>query len=291
VRRFDRRRAWRGVLIGGVSLFGALCYLYLTLPDVRPLARVNPRTTAFIELRTEEARRAGRDERRAWRWVPYARIAPSLRRAVVAAEDGAFWTHRGIDPDEIEASLRANLPRGRVPRGASTITQQLAKNLYLSPSRDPVRKLRELFIARRLEAELPKRRILEIYLNVIEWGRGVYGAEAAAYRYFRKPASALAPAEAALLAGAIVNPRVLNPAQPSTGLRWRQRLILRRLREPLSPGPLRAAPPPADADVLEPSEVVPQADEPLDPAAIFGRPAPAEPAGDEEEAPEEGGSP
>jgi len=278
------RRALAGVLGAGAAAFGALSYLYLTLPDVRPLAHTNPATTAFMDLRADEARREGRTPRRAWRWIPYHRISPSLRRAVVAAEDGAFWQHSGIDVSEIEASLRTNLPRGRLPRGASTITQQLAKNLYLSPSKDPVRKLRELFIARRLEAELPKRRILELYLNVIEWGDGVYGAEAAAGRYFRKPAGALAPAEAALMAGAIVNPRLLNPARPGTGLRWRQRLILRRLREPASPGPLPAIAPPRDREMLVPSEVVPQADAPLDPAALFGDPASAE-------APAESGAP
>ena len=264
----------RGALAAAVAAFAALSYLYVTLPDVRPLARANPGTTAFMELRADEARRAGGGQRRAWRWVPYARIAPSLRRAVVAAEDGAFWEHDGIDVHEIRAALRTSLPRGRLPRGASTITQQLAKNLYLSPSKDPLRKLRELFIARRLEAELPKRRILELYLNVIEWGRDVWGAEAAARRYFGKPASALGPQEAALLAGAIVNPRVLNPARPGTGLRWRQRLILRRMREPATPGPLPPATAAADIEPMEPSEVVPQADTPLDPAAIFGDPDP-----------------
>ena len=280
------RRALAAVPGAGAVAFGALCYLYLTLPDVRPLARANPAVTAFMELRADEARREGRAPRRAWRWIPYHRISASLRRAVVAAEDGAFWQHSGIDVSEIEASLRTNLPRGRLPRGASTITQQLAKNLYLSPSKDPVRKLRELFIARRLEAELPKRRILELYLNVIEWGDGVYGAEAAARRYFRKPAGALGPAEAALMAGAIVNPRVLNPAQPGKGLRWRQRLILGRLREPASPGPLPGISPSGDGGTLPPSDVVPQADRPLDPAALFGEPESVEAPASEAPPPE-----
>ncbi len=114
-------------------------------------------------------------------------------------------------------------------RGGSTITQQLAKNLYLSPSKNPLRKFRELIIARRLEAELSKRRILELYLNVIEWGDGVYGAEAAARLYFHKPAAALGAAESALLAGAIINPRVLNPGRPVGRLVRRQQLILRRM--------------------------------------------------------------
>ena len=125
-------------------------------------------------------------------------------------------------------------------RGGSTITQQLAKNLYLSPSRNPLRKIRELIIARRLEAELSKRRILELYLNVIEWGDGVYGAEAAARTCFHASASTLGPDESALLAAAIVNPRVLNPARPTTRLRRRQQLILRRMG---------AVSPPAEAAV------------------------------------------
>jgi monofunctional biosynthetic peptidoglycan transglycosylase len=114
-------------------------------------------------------------------------------------------------------------------RGASTITQQLAKNLYLSPSKNPMRKLVELAITRRLEAELSKRRILEIYLNVIEWGDGVYGAEAAARTYFHKPAAALTAEESALLAGCIINPRAMNPSRPTARLVRRQRLILDRM--------------------------------------------------------------
>src|SRR5687768_18293009 len=115
--------------------------------------------------------------------------------------------------------------RSRAVRGASTITQQLAKNLYLSPSRNPMRKLRELIIARRLEAALPKARILEVYLNVIEWGDGIWGAEAAARTYFGIPASALSTDQSALLAAAIINPRVLNPGRPSARLLRRQRMI------------------------------------------------------------------
>src|SRR5207249_8454874 len=119
--------------------------------------------------------------------------------------------------------------RGRFVRGGRTITQQLAKNLYLSPSKNPMRKLRELIIARRLEAELKKARILELYLNVIEWGDGIYGAEAAARSYFQKRAAALSPTESALLAAAIINPRAMNPTHPSNGLIRRQQLILRRM--------------------------------------------------------------
>ena len=180
-------------------------------------------------MRAREAQAAGRRVRHDQRWVPYARISPHLRRAVLLAEDPAFWRHEGIDLEQIREAVEINIEEGRAVRGASTITQQLAKNLYLSPSRNPVRKLRELFIARRLEAALSKTRIFEIYLNVIEWGDGVWGAEAAARRYFGVPAAAITPEQAALLAGAIINPRVLNPERPTSRLLRRQRIILRRM--------------------------------------------------------------
>jgi monofunctional biosynthetic peptidoglycan transglycosylase len=148
---------------------------------------------------------------------------------VLVAEDAAFWDHGGIDLDELQASLDTYWQRGGVLRGGSTITQQLAKNLYLSPSRNPYRKLVELLISRRLEAEVSKARILELYLNVIEWGNGIWGADAAARAYFGRSASDVSAEQAALLAGAIINPRVLDPAHPNARLRGRQQIILRRM--------------------------------------------------------------
>jgi len=217
--------------------FACTAYVYLTLPDVRALRTKNPGTTAFMELRAEEARARGAKPRREQRWVGYDQISPNLRRAVLVAEDSAFWQHDGVDLEQLKESIEINLERGQFVRGASTITQQLAKNLYLSPSRDPLRKLRELFIARQLEGELSKRRILEIYLNVVEWGDGIFGAEAAARTYFGKPASALSAEEAALLAGALINPRVHNPAKPTRRLKRRQEIILERMgREPIGGG-------------------------------------------------------
>jgi monofunctional biosynthetic peptidoglycan transglycosylase len=209
--------------------FGCVAYAYLTLPDVRLLATSNPTTTAFMELRAEEARDQGRAPRRVQRWVRYNHVSSDLKRAVLAAEDDAFFRHEGVDYEQLQESIEIDWARGRFSRGASTITQQLAKNLYLSPSKNPLRKLRELIIARRLEAELRKARILELYLNVIEWGNGVYGAEAAAQAYFHRPAAELGPSESALLAAAIINPRLLNPAKPSARLIRRQQLILRRM--------------------------------------------------------------
>ncbi len=209
--------------------FALLAYGYLTLPDVRPLKTANPATTAFMELRDEEARAKGKTPRRVQRWVAYGRISADLKRAVLVAEDDAFWQHEGVDFEQLQESIELDWARGRFSRGGSTITQQLAKNLYLSPSKNPLRKLREWVIARRLEAELKKSRILELYLNVIEWGDGVYGVEGAARSYFGTSAAELNASESALLAAAIVNPRVFNPARPTARLIRRQQLILRRM--------------------------------------------------------------
>ena len=223
------RRLGRVLIAGVAILFGCAAYVYLTIPDVRPLRTKNPPSTAFMELRAREARLNGEKPRRVQRWVPYARISPQLVRAVLVTEDSKFWRHSGLDYEQIKESMEVNLERGEFARGASTITQQLAKNLYLSPSKNPIRKLRELIIARRLENELTKQRILELYLNVIEWGDGIYGAEAAARTYFRKPAGQLDAGESALLAAAIANPRIMNPGQPTARLRRRQQMVMRRM--------------------------------------------------------------
>jgi monofunctional biosynthetic peptidoglycan transglycosylase len=215
--------------------FAGLAYAYLSLPDVRPLKTTNPSSTAFIDLRAREAKGKGQAVRRVQRWVGYNHISPELKRAVLVAEDAAFWDHEGVDLEQLQESLEADWARGRLLRGGSTITQQLAKNLYLSPSKNPLRKLRELIIARRLEAELKKSRILELYLNEIEWGDGIYGVEAAARTYFHKSASKLDSSEAAMLAGAIINPRLLNPARPTPRLIRRQQLILRRMGAVIPP--------------------------------------------------------
>jgi monofunctional glycosyltransferase len=225
----SRRNVFRGIGIAGVAVFALFAYVYLTVPDVRPLRTTNPTTTAFMELRAREARAKGQQPRRVHRWVSYRNISPDLKRAVLVAEDSAFWQHDGVDYEQLQESIEADWAKGQFLRGGSTITQQLAKNLYLSPSKNPLRKIRELIIARRLEAELKKARILELYLNVIEWGDGIYGAEAAARTYFQTSASALEATESALLAAAIINPRVYNPARPNGRLLRRQQLILRRM--------------------------------------------------------------
>jgi monofunctional biosynthetic peptidoglycan transglycosylase len=218
------------VIVAVAAVAGAVGgYAWILLPDVRALRNETPSSTAFMRLRAEQARDAGRATHVSWRWTSHRRIAQSLKTAVIVSEDAAFWSHDGIDVHELRMSIEDSLRRGGAPRGASTITQQLAKNLYLSPSRNPFRKLVELMISRRLEAELSKSRIFELYLNVIEWGDGVWGAEAAARTYFGKSAAELTDDEAALLAAAIINPRIHSPARPDARLRSRQRIILERL--------------------------------------------------------------
>ena len=197
---------------------------------VGELATRIPRTTAFMRERDAEARRAGRRLQIDERWVPYERLSPLLRRAVLVAEDDAFFTHGGLDWNEIQASARRNLEAGRVVRGGSTITQQLARNLYLGDERTLSRKLKEAFLALRIERALSKRRIFELYLNLIEWGDGIYGAEAAAQRYFGVSASDLGPREAVLLAAVIINPRRYSPLDPGRRIERRVRLIASRLK-------------------------------------------------------------
>ena len=234
--------------------FAVVAYVYVTLPDVRDLATRNPASTAWMELRAREAVAEGHPLRHVQQWVPYTRISQNLKRAVLAAEDDAFFEHEGVDLEQLKTAIEQDLAQGRAIRGASTITQQLAKNLYLSPSRDPLRKLRELIIARRLEAALTKARIFEIYLNVIEWGDGVWGAEAASRLYFSTSAASLSREQAALLAGAIINPRLYSPAHPPARLLRRQRIILSRMGgyEPPSPSPVLIPKPPTEDSTPQP---------------------------------------
>ena len=261
------RGVGRGMTIACAVAFATVAYVYLSTPDVRPLRVANPQTTAFMELRARQAEDRGEAVKRDQRWVPYSRISGSVKRAVIVTEDGSFWTHGGIDYDQLRDAMETDWERGEFARGASTITQQLAKNLYLSPSKNPMRKLRELLIARRLEAELSKQRILELYLNVIEWGDGVWGIEAAARRYFHKSASDLGAPEAALLAAAIANPRLMDPGHPSARLRRRQQMVMHRMGY-VTPPPVVAEPvpapagpvpelPPAPAPIVLPGAVVP----------------------------------
>ena len=220
----------RIVLAVVLALLAWLAWEWIRFPNVQKLATERPKTTAFMEQRQRLLRSQGKDDELEWRWVPYGRISPNLRRAVLVAEDNDFYEHEGVDVKAMREAFDRNWKRGKITHGGSTITQQLAKNLYLSPSRNPLRKVREYFIARSLEKHLTKKRILELYLNVVELGERVYGAEAGARHYFGKSAASLTPREAALLAGALPNPRVMNPGRPNKRLQRRQAMILSRMR-------------------------------------------------------------
>ncbi len=215
-------------LVLAVSTLAVWC----TLPDVSSLAGKNPTTTAFIELRRAQAQADGRPFELRWTWRPLARVSPHLRNAVVHSEDPKFWKHDGIDWDAVEQAARADWEAGAMKYGASTITQQVAKNLFLSPSKNPLRKLREWLIARRLEQHLTKDRILELYVNIAEWGDGVFGVEAAARKWFGVSAASLSPAQAARLAVALPNPRKRSPATRSRELdRKAARLVMAMRRD------------------------------------------------------------
>jgi len=219
----------RLLVVGSLLFFagiGYMAYTVATLPDVSALKKTNPTLTALIQQRAIERHSTPHPIRT---WVSYNSISPHLRNAVLIAEDSSFFQHSGYDIDEIKESVKRNWREKRFARGASTITQQLAKNLYLSTSPNPLRKIREFFIAQELERELSKQRIFEIYLNIIEWSYGTYGIEPAARRYFGKSASELLPEEAAILAAMIPNPRRYTPARNLKYLERRKKEILDRL--------------------------------------------------------------
>lgn len=238
-----------------------------------------PSTSALMRIRAAEAAAMDRVWQPRYRWVPLDKISPHVLRAVLAAEDTRFYEHRGFDVDQIREAWDANRRSGRTLRGASTITQQTVKNLYLSPSRNVLRKARETILTAWMELWLPKDRILELYVNVVELGPGVFGVEAASERYFGRPASALTREQAALLAATLPAPLSRNPAAPTRGLRRRQSMILSRMRRwyegpslaaqeatgeiEIEPGVVDSAPAGPDVRESEPLELAPA---PADPA-------------------------
>ncbi|HEY6930747.1 MAG TPA: monofunctional biosynthetic peptidoglycan transglycosylase [Thermoanaerobaculia bacterium] len=245
-------------IAAGALLLAAVVLFFATLPDVHPLARSFPKTTAFMDLRREALARAGQNPRLEWIPVPISRISPWLRRAVVAAEDARFYQHGGVDWDAVRGAAGKDWQRGALRVGASTITQQLAKNLYLSPSRTLWRKLREFAITRELESTLSKERILELYLNVVEFGPRTYGAEAAARRYFGKTAESLSAHESATLAAVIPSPRIYDPVRHPQRVERRAQRILRQMQiteergapgvpQPSAAPPIPEPSPPADS--------------------------------------------
>jgi monofunctional biosynthetic peptidoglycan transglycosylase len=197
--------------IATIAVAAVALALWCSIPNTARLAEQNPTSTAFIDLRRADAEAAGRLFTLHWQWRPLAAISRYLQAAVVYAEDYNFYHHNGVDWRALEHAVTADWNKGAMAVGGSTITQQLAKNLYLSPRRSLVRKLREGLIAFSLEDHLTKQRILELYLNVVEWGDGVFGAEAAARTWFHHSAQTLNPAEAIRLAIALPNPITRAP--------------------------------------------------------------------------------
>jgi monofunctional biosynthetic peptidoglycan transglycosylase len=196
------------------------------LPDVSVLKTRNPTSSALIESRVVKARREHRTLTPRRLWVSLDRISPLLQRAVLIAEDASFYDHGGFDWDGIRAAAKYNLEEGKLARGGSTITQQLAKNLYLSGEKTLLRKANEMLITLSLEQHLTKKRILELYLNFAEWGDGIYGAEAAAHHHFGKPAAQLTKQEAALLAAILPAPLKHDPLILTPQIVKRQKWIL-----------------------------------------------------------------
>ncbi|WP_199104141.1 monofunctional biosynthetic peptidoglycan transglycosylase [Aquitalea sp. ASV11] len=189
----------------------------------------NPAASAFMNEQLAKLQEDDPEAELRQKWVPYAQISPNLKRALIAAEDAKFADHEGFDWDGIEAAFEKNLKQGRIVAGGSTISQQLAKNLFLSSKKTPWRKLEEAAITVMLEKVLDKRRIFEIYLNVIEWGNGVFGAEAAARYYFHTSAARLSAGQAAKLAAMVPNPRYYDEHRNATGLMKKTRIIQRRM--------------------------------------------------------------
>jgi len=227
--RRTRRRLRR--LVAAALALGVVfgIWVWSGLPprsEVRALSKRNPGQTRLMRQRAEEARASGRRVRAAQSWVPLAEVSRHLIHAVLASEDQNFFGHEGVDWKAIQESLEQDVERGRFVRGGSTITQQLAKNLYFGTRKTPLRKLRELVVTRWLEQDLSKLRILALYLNLIEWGDSIYGCEAAAQHWYGRPAALLTEEEAAGLAAMIPNPRRINPEVSPARLERATRRVL-----------------------------------------------------------------
>ena len=218
------------LILAAAALLSAVAALWVVwLPDVRALKKAPPKTTAYIELRKRQAAAKGKKLDLRWSWVSWDAISENLKKAVVTAEDDEFWVHDGVDWKAIRTAYERNRKAGRFAAGGSTITMQLARNLYLSPSKNPLRKAKEILIARRLERELGKRRILELYLNSVEWGKGVFGCEAAARAYFEKPCAELTSEEAVAMAVVLPNPRRWDPAKRGPYVERNSQRIIERM--------------------------------------------------------------
>jgi monofunctional biosynthetic peptidoglycan transglycosylase len=232
------RAPWKRWVLGIAGLVACLALLVHGLIVIRIFnyKKANPADTSLMQARASQAAADGQPVKHDQTWVPYDRISPWLVKSVLAGEDSRFFDHSGFDWEEMQKAIERDWEDKGFTRGASTISQQLAKNLFLSTSKNPLRKLHEALITWELEHILGKRRILELYLNVIEWGDGIYGAEAAARHYFDVSASALGPDQAAFLSAIIPNPRgAYNPTTHKKRVEHRKALIQRLMRHVIVP--------------------------------------------------------
>lgn len=226
------RWAWRALLL---TLIALLLIQFWFVAHIGYWANHDPDVTAFMQSRLEKLRVKAPKATLKHQWVPYNRISIHLKRAMVAAEDAKFLDHEGFDWEAIQKAYEKNLKKGKVVAGGSTISQQLAKNLFLSGERSWWRKAQEAAITVMIETILTKRRIFEIYLNVIEWGDGVFGAEAAARHHFGTSAASLSPEQAARLAAMVPSPRRYGPGSETAYLQRRTEIIQRRMNSALVP--------------------------------------------------------
>ena len=218
-----RHRKWV-VIVLLIAALPPLLY-FLLMPNLSKLNKENPKKTALMEYREKASKEKGKPYKMNQQWVPLSKISSYLVKAVLIAEDDKFWKHEGFDYEAIQKAIEKDLKAKKYKVGASTITQQLVKNLYLSPEKSLTRKISEALITWRMEKVLPKKRILELYLNVVEWGEGIFGVEAASRYYFGKPSSQLTPQEAARLASVLPNPRKYNPVGDQRYVTNRSNLI------------------------------------------------------------------
>lgn len=281
-----------------LALFAGLAYLasFFVYPDVGELAKKNPGKTAFMEWREAQWAEKGEKKKITQRWVPISQVSPLLIKAILIGEDDKFYQHEGFDYEALEQAFEKNLKQGRFAVGASTISQQLTKNLFLSPEKSLTRKAKEAILTWRMERTLSKRRILELYVNVAEWGDGIFGIEAAARHYFHKSASALTSMEAARLASVLPNPIRFSAVGDQKYVTFRANLIhsimVRRgvavegfeevmdgKDEPVAPAPPPGGEAPANASDVQGAAQAPAApeaapDKPATPEAAPAKPQP-----------------
>lgn len=219
---YQLKKIFLQLLIGVVLAVGVLgLYIYIGLPDVRKLQTQNPTTTALIEYRVRQAQETNKTIGIRQEWVAFEAIPQLLKDTIRISEDAAFYQHKGVDFTELKESIKKNWEKGKYVRGGSTISQQLAKNLYLSTHKSILRKIKEYFIARRLEAHLSKDRIFHLYLNIIELGPGIFGVQAASKYYFYKNVDELSLEEIVRLTAVIPRPLKIDPRGQSDWLKWK----------------------------------------------------------------------